>query len=105
VKSQKICRGLTLQQGKVLRYITSRGIDPTAPKQLINKISWSDLPHTLLEAKKCFNDLVELKLIKQSGKKYIATTSGNNVIAYANKVGLWQKPPPPHITNAARRNK
>lgn len=102
---KKICKNLTPQQGKVLRYICSRSIDPTAPGQAVNKISWSDLPHSLLEAKKCFDDLVELDLIEKSGKKYIATQLGNKIVAYADKTRLWRKPPPPHIINAVRRNK
>lgn len=103
IKPISIINKLTPQQGKVLRYIVDRGSDPTGPLQTINKISWSDIPHSLLESKKCFNDLVNFGLIAKKGKKYVATKLGNSVIAKANNKKLWQTPPSPHIINKLRK--
>jgi hypothetical protein len=104
-KSAIICKGLTPQRGKILRYISSRG--PAAPvgiKDVINKIAWSDLPHSFLESKTCFDILIERKLIEEYNKKYVATSLGNKVIHHANKNRLWQQPPPVHIINSFRRS-
>jgi hypothetical protein len=83
--------------------LVDRGSDPTSPRIVVTKISWSDLPHSLLEAKKCFNDLVNLSLVEKRGSKFIATESGQAVMSYANLNRLWTKSPPAHIINTRRK--
>jgi hypothetical protein len=91
---------LTPRQGKVLRYIVSTTDQPVMPDRIINQIAWSDLPHTDLQARKVFDVLRRLKLVERVDKStYTSTAAGQEVIKYADKEGLWRKPPPAKKTN------
>ena len=81
---------LTPREGKVLRYIVSRGADPVLPARVINSIDWSDLPHTLLQALVTFRKLRALGLVEPAGKGYVALPAGRQLIATANQQGFWR---------------
>ncbi len=86
---------LTPRQGKVLRFIVARTKEgpykaPVVPVQTINKIDWSDLPHSLTQASFTFSKLWHTGLIEQIEGGYQATAAGTDLIKKANAAGLWQ---------------
>ncbi len=95
---------LTLSEGKCLRYIVSTLNQPVDPNRVTNKIAWSDLPHSYLQAKLVFSGLELLKLIsKQTQRGYTFTTLGKQVVEYANSNGMWRQPPQTKLTQPTRR--
>jgi hypothetical protein len=102
MKSSAIIKNMTPQNGKVLRYVVDSRGRPIKFSDVINHIHWSDLPHSVIEAKVCFNVLDKLGLVKRQDRKYVATALGNKVIAFANKNKMWQTPPSPKIVNRRR---
>ena len=61
----------------------------------MNKIEWSELPHSIMEATQTYHSLVTKGLAIREGTDFGHTKLGASVIAYANKKGMWRKPPPP----------
>lgn len=85
-------------EGRCLRYVVSTSDQPVEPTRLINQIEWSWLPKSYLEAKKAFENLLKLKLVrKQSKRGYTFTDLGVAVVSHADKAGMWRstsrKPP------------
>lgn len=99
----EIAKKLSLREGKVLRNIVSTQEQPVSPDRVVNSIEWSDLPHSILEAKATFSSLRKLKLIKRQGEpgNYTFTQLGQKVIAYADSRKMWRKPPPPEVTGVS----
>lgn len=100
---------LTPREGKVLRYVSGKtrlGDGPVTPEMCVIRIKWSDLPQSKFQAVTAIATLVGYKLIKAVEGGYEATASGQKLIASANKAGLWNEAPAPHITNKhIRRNR
>jgi hypothetical protein len=103
MKPSAIIKSMTPQNGKVLRYVVDSGGRPIGFSDVVNHIHWSDLPHSVIEAKICFNELKNLELVQRQGKKYVATVLGSKVVSRANKNKLWQTPPSPEIVNQRRK--
>lgn len=94
---------LTDRQGKVLRFVVSRTVEsfykaPVEPIDITTKIEWSDLPKTILQAKKTLEDLQALKLIERADKKnkrkakgFLATATGIALMKQANIDGWWRE--------------
>lgn len=88
----ELAKSLGNQKGICLRYVTLREIT-VDPEKLVSKIEWSFLPKTYLEAKAVLESLVSAKLAKKVGKRGFASTKlGGEVVAYANKNGMWNGP-------------
>ena len=97
---------LSPRAGKVLRYVVSRtttGNPPVEPDDCTNRIKWSDLPHTHLQAVSTLSGLSKKGLVEKVKQGYSATAAGIELIALADKRGLWRVPPPPNVTNQRRR--
>jgi hypothetical protein len=71
----------------------------------INKIAWSDLPHTLMQAQVTLRRLAKLGLTERSGDGYRATEAGVALMKQADQEKLWRTPPPPAVTNIFRQNR
>lgn len=81
------------REGKVLRYLvakTKQG-ESVLPAKTINQIEWSDLPHTILQAKAVFMKLARLGLAERQGDGYIATVAGIDLIRVADAEKLWNQ--------------
>lgn len=94
---------LTNREGKTLRFYVGRtrnGPIPVATDDCIVETSWSDLPHTHLEAVTTVSSLKASRLLKRVGKGWEATQSGIKLVDAANKANAWQAPPPPSVTNS-----
>lgn len=97
---------LSPREGKVLRYVDSfsqRMDAPVFPNMVISGRDWSDLPHTILQAKRTLEKLDEVGMVSRDEKDrkgFRVTPAGIALILSANAQKLWQTPPPPHITNA-----
>lgn len=96
-------RPLTATEGKVLRYVVDRA-EPVKPSETTNRIAWSDLPHSYLQARAVLERLKAWKYVERVAKGYIATEKGRKRIARANKGKEWLKPPPPAVTNKTGRS-
>ena len=95
-----VVENLSARQGKVLRYVASTRTQPVTPEMCIVQIEWSDLPHTVVEARKALFMLKKHKLVEQVGKhQYTATDAGKEAVAHADKEKLWRQAPPPEKTN------
>lgn len=97
---------LSPRAGKVLRYVAARtksGNPPVKPDDCTNRIKWSDLPHTHLQAVSTLSGLAKRGLVEKVKQGYSATAAGIELIALADKKGLWRSPPPPSVTNRRRR--
>ena len=96
---------LSPRQGKVLRYLCSQyKIGPATPDKFVNKIAWSDLPHTVWSAQATLERLTEFGLAVRSGDGYTATKAGLALMKEADKAKLWRSAPPPSVTNIFRRS-
>lgn len=95
---------LSPRQGKVLRYLCSkyRNGEQVKPDRLVNRIAWSDLPHTFMSAQATLERLAEFGLVVRSDDGYIATKAGIALMKEADKAKLWRSPPPPSVTNIFR---
>jgi hypothetical protein len=84
---------LSPREGKVLRFVVDRSSGQykaaVTLEQTVNKIQWSDLPHTLLQAKATLGRLEALGLVQRDGAGYQATDSGSSLIAAANAAKWW----------------
>jgi len=68
---------LSPRQGKVLRYMCSTHQQPVTPDRTIRTIEWSDLPKTVLQARKALEVLRRYKLVEKVGKNaYSPTEAG-----------------------------
>lgn len=95
---------LTPREGKVLRFFVGRySIDqkPVPTEACIVEAVWSDLPHTHSQALLTVSSLANKGLLEDSKieGRHIPTVDGKTLIAEANKLNMWQAPPPPVITN------
>jgi hypothetical protein len=91
---------LSPRQGKVLRYMCSTRQQPVTPDRTIRTIEWSDLPKTVLQARKALEVLRRFKLVEKVGKNaYAPTDAGRAMIVVADKEGRWKDAPPPQVTN------
>lgn len=81
---------LTAREGKVLRYVVSHDYEPVVQSMCLCQIEWSDLPKTLLQAKRTLENLRRHGLVKRVGAGYAATKQGISLIRYANKNGIWR---------------
>jgi hypothetical protein len=91
---------LSARQAKVLRYVVSTRDQPVTPERCVVMIEWSDLPKTVVQARKTLFMLRKYRLVDQVGKhEYTATPAGKEVVAYADKEKLWRQAPPPEKTN------
>lgn len=97
-------RELTPTEGKTLRYLVARFPEPVKPSQATNKISWSDIPHSYLEALGVMERLRKWGYAEKMPLGYVATEKGRKRIARANKNKEWQAPPPPSVTNRSYRD-
>jgi hypothetical protein len=59
----------------------------------MNTISWSDLPHTILQAKKTLNTLVEHGLAEQREQQFYVTQMGLDVLAQIKRNPPWPQAP------------
>jgi hypothetical protein len=84
---------LTQREGKLLRYITSCQTLPVTPAMCIIQIPWSDLPKNSLQARAAIDTLVKYKLVERSGKGFIPTESGKELIKSATSKGWWVRKP------------
>jgi hypothetical protein len=106
MKPADVMEEMTPRQGKVLRYVVSTKDQPVAPSRCVVKTKWSDLPHSDMQARKTLSELRRLGLVKRIDKDaFEPTGAGRDLIAYANKKGLWQQPPPPEKTNSSLHRK
>ena len=95
-----VIEAMTPRQGKVLRYVVSTKDQPVAPSKCVVKIKWSDLPHSDMQARKALSELRRMGFVKRIDKDAFEPTDvGREVIAIADKEGLWRQPPPPKKTN------
>lgn len=96
---------LSPREGKTLRYVDSHSRaynEPVFPQMLIVSRKWSDLPQTLLQAKKTLETLWKYGFIERDEvhkKGYRVTPAGIALIVSANAQKLWKSPPPPSVTN------
>lgn len=95
----KLIKKLSPREGKVLRYVCSYtpnsvnydGKQPNVvPGMCVVSTEWSDLPHTMLQARAALKKLEALKLVKKDGEGYTPTSEGHAVIKTANKQGIWR---------------
>lgn len=97
---------LSPRAGKVLRFVVARtksGNAPVEPDSCTNRIKWSDLPHTHLQAVSTLSGLSKRGLVEKVKQGYSATAAGIELIALADKRGMWRDPPPPKVTNRRRK--
>jgi hypothetical protein len=97
---------LNPQEGKVLRYFVSMlGREEQTPTdKCIVETVWSDLPKTHMEAVRVTGRLKKKGLLRAGESGFcVATEAGVRLIAAANKTHIWQKAPPPYITNPKMR--
>jgi superfamily II helicase len=88
---------LSLREQKILNYHVSKDQNDTGPVLIstcMNTIEWSDLPHSLLQAKKTLQTLEELGLISRNGEESKATKAGREVMAIIRTQPHWPKAPP-----------
>ena len=96
----KMMESMSPRQGKVLRYVVVTPDQPVTPDRCVVKTEWSDLPHTVTQARKALSDLVMKGLVERVDKgQYTATDSGKEVIKIADKDHWWQAAPDPSVTN------
>ncbi len=97
---------LTARQGKTLRYVVARdrnAKETVYPEQCVIRINWSDLPHSLMQAKYTLSQLEGFGLVLRRGRGYVPTKEGVKLIKAADEKGRWMTPPPPEIINQRRR--
>jgi len=97
---------LSPRAGKVLRFVVARtksGNAPVEADSCTNRIKWSDLPHTHLQAVSTLSGLAKRGLVEKVKQGYSATAAGIELIALADKKGMWRDPPPPNVTNRRRK--
>ena len=99
-KIDKLIAKMTPRQGKVLRFVVSTTEQPVGLSRVVNHIDWSDLPHSVLEAKATFEALVKFKLVRRVGGKegFTSTQLGQDLIEQARVQRLWMQAPPPSVT-------
>lgn len=103
-KESKIVKEMSPREGKILRYLLSTSQSPVAPERVVvTGPPWTDLPFTMMEANISFGKLVKLKLANRTDGEYEATKLAEEVMSYANKLGMWKTPPSPAVTNNQRR--
>lgn len=93
-KISEIAKQLTITEGVVLRYLHTTTDLPLNPERVINKIEWSPIPKTYMEAKKTLERLTELYLARypEDDNGYMPTDRGNAVMLYADQQGMWRAP-------------
>jgi DNA-binding winged helix-turn-helix (wHTH) protein len=97
---------LSPRQGKVLRYLCSTRQQPVTPDRTIRTIEWSDLPKTVLQARKALEVLRRFGLVEKVGKNgYSPTDAGREMIVVADKEKRWQEAPPPEVVNRVARHR
>lgn len=98
---------LSPRQGKVLRYLTDKTKQGAVvtPQMTVVKIAWSDLPHTVIQARTVLRRLVKSGLAENNGDDFRATEAGLALIKEADAAKLWRKPPPPEVTNVFRHRR
>jgi hypothetical protein len=97
---------LSPRQGKVLRYLCSTHQQPVTPDRTIRTIEWSDLPKTVLQARKALEVLRRYKLVEKVGKNaYSPTEAGREMVRVADEEKRWQEAPPPKVTNKVARHR
>jgi hypothetical protein len=100
VTKPAVIERLSARQAKVLRYVVSTRDQPVTPERCVVQIEWSDLPQTVVQARKTLFILKKYRLVEQVDKhQYTATPAGKEAIAYADKQNLWRQAPPPSKTN------
>jgi hypothetical protein len=97
---------LSPRQGKVLRYLCSTRQQPVTPDRCIRLIEWSDLPKTVLQARKALDILRRYGLVEKVDKNaFSPTDAGREMIKVADKEKRWQEAPPPEVTNKVARHR
>lgn len=86
---------LSSRQGKCLRFIVDR-VNHTGkgvrPKECVNKIEWSDLPHSIVSATQTFSQLKSFGLVVRNGRgEYSPTMDGIKLIERANRAEAWNE--------------
>lgn len=85
---------LSLREQKILNYHVSKyehGTLPVLIQFCVNAIEWSDLPHTLLQAKKTLETLESHGLIERNGEESRPTQAGREVMSYYKAQPHWPK--------------
>lgn len=88
---------LSLREQKILNYHVSKHENDSLPVlsgSCLNLIGWSDLPHTILQAKKTLITLEGHGLITRNGEESRPTQAGIDVMLYLRKQVHWPKAPP-----------
>jgi superfamily II helicase len=87
---------LTIREQKILNYHVSKHENDTLPvlaEKCMNSIDWSDLPHTVLQAKKTLEALEGHGLIKRNGEESTPTKAGIRVMEHYRSQPNWPKAP------------
>lgn len=87
---------LSLREQKILHYHVSKHERDTLPvmaEKCMNTIEWSDLPHTILQAKKTLQTLEKHGLIVRDGEESKPTKAGIKVMTYYKSQPEWPKAP------------
>ena len=88
---------LSIREQKILNYHVSKHENDTLPVRIescMNTIEWSDLPHSILQAKKTLQTLEELGLITRDGEESTPTQAGIKVMQHYRAQPHWPKAPP-----------
>lgn len=86
-----------MREQKILNYHVSKHENDSLPVEAdkcMNTIDWSDLPHTVLQAKKTLNTLEAHGLIVRDGEQSKPTKAGIAVMAHYKAQPDWPKAPP-----------
>jgi superfamily II helicase len=85
---------LTLREQKILHYHVSKHKNDTLPVMItscMNTIEWSDLPHTILQAKKTLDTLEAHGLIVRNGDESRPTDKGIQVMSKFLAMPHWPR--------------
>lgn len=88
---------LSPREQKILNYHVSKYENDSLPVRIescMNTIEWSDLPHSILQAKKTLQTLEELGLIYRDGEESEPTKAGIAAMAVYREGPVFPKPPP-----------
>ena len=88
---------LTIREQKILNYHVSKHENDSLPVRIescMNTIEWSDLPHSILQAKKTLQTLEALGLIDRNGEESTPTQAGIKVMEHYRSQSHWPKAPP-----------
>lgn len=81
-------KDLNAREGKTLRFLSTRST-PAQPEDCVVTIEWTELPQTVLQAKRALEKLRSLKLAERSKDGYSITQSGRTLTQKAIKAGKW----------------